>query len=384
MENAPLSKLAQTVKGLSSEQWGEQGMVDTVGSDAALVRVQAKLARFARAERPVLITGESGVGKELFAKSLYLLSSRRGKPYLTINCAQYHEHNLITSELFGHTKGSFTGATQDRRGLFEEADGGVLFMDEVGELSARAQAMLLRTLSEGEIKPLGSNRVKHVNVRIIAATNQPLHHMVNQGTFRMDLFYRLRYLRLRIPPVRARGDDWRLLADFFLRRLAQQYGAAKRLSKAALSLLEQYRWPGNVREIRSVVHIGYHLAEGPVIERADVEEALEDRSGPAPPSLHLPNGEAVERYNRMLHDGLCFWEVVRQPFMDRDLNRQQVRAVVACGLKDTRGSYKKLLPIFRIEEDDYLRFMDFLRHHRLKPESSSANGKVGATSSNVR
>ena len=374
MENAPLSKLAQTVKGLSSEQWGEQGMVDTVGSDAALVRVQAKLARFARAERPVLITGESGVGKELFAKSLYLLSSRRGKPYLTINCAQYHEDDLITSELFGHAKGSFTGATRDRCGLFEEADGGVLFMDEVGELSARAQAMLLRTLSEGEIKPLGSNRAKHVDVRIIAATNQPLHHMVTQGTFRMDLFYRLRYLRLRIPPVRARGDDWRLLANFFLRQLAQQYGAAKRLSKATLSFLEQYHWPGNVREIRSVVHIGYHLAEGSVIERADVEEAMEDPGGPEP-LLHAPNREAVEHYNRMLHDGLCFWEVVRKPFMDRDLNRQQVRAIVECGLKDTQGSYKKLLPIFRIEQDDYLRFMDFLRHHRLKPERNALDRK---------
>lgn len=365
----PFNPLAYKIQRLSAEEWGRSQTIHTVGCDPSIVKAQVRLSRFALMDRPVLITGESGVGKELFARSLYLLSLRRGKPYLTVNCAQYHDENLLVSELFGHRKGSFTGAMADRRGLFEDVDGGVLFLDEVGELSPRAQAMLLRALSEGEIKPLGSNRGKFVDVRIVAATNRPLKRMVAEGSFREDLFYRLRHLQVHVPPVRARGDDWRLLVQFFLDQLIRSCGEFRRFSHASLARLGQYHWPGNVREIRSVVHTGYCLAEEELIEPADFEEVLER---PTENRFPVLDREITDCYLRMLHEGQCFWKVVREPYMERDLNRRQVRAIIERGLRETQGSYKKLLELFRIEPEDYLKFMDFLRHHRLKP---GARGK---------
>ena len=369
MQSLPYSSLAYEVQGLSIKQWGTKKSVSTIGCDTALLKAQKKLGLFARMNRPVLITGESGVGKELFAKSLYLLGERRGKPFLTVNCAHYQDDNLIISELFGHKKGSFTGAANERRGLFEEADTGVLFMDEVGELSPKAQAMLLRALSEQEIKALGSNETRQVDVRIVAATNQPLKLMVEQGDFREDLFYRLRQLWLHIPAVRERGEDWKLLAQFFLGQLADAYGVVKRFSDASMRLLEQYPWPGNVREIQSVVYVAYCMSERSLIEPDDFADELDfdDPSRPFP-KRNGWDGEPRRRYELMLHEGECFWEVVRRPYMQRDLNRTQVRAIVAYGLQDAQGSYKKLLSIFRIDPEDYLKFMDFLRHHRLKPE----------------
>jgi transcriptional regulator with GAF, ATPase, and Fis domain len=258
----------------------------------------------------------------------------------------------------------------DHRGVFEEADGGMIFLDEVGELSLSAQAMLLRVLSEGEIVPVGATLPRRVDVRVIAATSRDLATMVEEGDFRSDLYFRLRCLQIRVPPVRDRGEDWDLIASHFLCELSQRTSLRKELSLTAREELLGYPWPGNVREIRSVVETGFHLSVNEVIEPADFAESLEKLARTM--QIHrvpvLPAAE--DRLTRMTKGGEDFWRVVHRPFLDRQMGREEVRALIGRGLDMTRGSYKRLLPLFNIRAEDYLRFMDFLRHQRLKPESA--------------
>ena len=358
--NAVCSKLARQLQDLSRRCWGRSTALRLIGRSREFIAAQRRLKQVARMDKPVLVTGETGVGKEAFARALYLLSSRSGGPFLTVNCAQYRDNDLIVSELFGHTKGSFTGAAADRKGLFEQADGGMLFLDEVGELSPRAQAMLLRVLGEGEIKPLGASHTRWVDVRVVAATNRDLETMVEEGCFRRDLYYRLRYLRVRVPPVRERGEDWRLIGDFYLERLNRKAGGGKRFGCETLSLLESYRWPGNVREIQGIVNIGYCMSEKEVIRPESVLADLQRQ-------LRPHRASRAERVRLLAEEGESFWDIVHGPFLDRELNRAEVRAIVGLGLEECGGVYKRVLPTFGIKGSDYLKFMDFLRHHRLKP-----------------
>jgi transcriptional regulator with GAF, ATPase, and Fis domain len=370
------SELARSVEELSVRHWGRKEAVKLIGVDPCLLEAQEKIQRFARSESPVLITGETGTGKELFAKALYLLGPRAGRPFLRINCAQYNDGNLIASELFGHKKGSFTGAIGDHRGIFEEANGGVVFLDEIGELTPGAQAMLLRTLGEGEVVPVGGSCVRRVDVRVIAATSRDLRPMVKAGTFRADLFYRLRYLWLHVPALRERGDDWELLTGHYLGLLNSRWSNRKRLSPSASETLRTYHWPGNVRELRSLVDMGFHLADGEVIQPREFADALEPSgeghsysvaNGNGNGAAHA-NGTVEACYERMVRGGESFWLVVHTPFLDRELSRGEVRQIVARGLRQTNGSYKRLLKLLGLQAEDYLKFMDFLRHHRLKPE----------------
>lgn len=360
-------ELARRIGALSSERWGDQNHTLLIGRHRKLVEALEKLGRLAASDSPVLITGETGTGKELFARALYLLSGRKRGPFLSINCGRYPEAQLVASELFGHKRGSFTGAVSDHRGIFEEADGGVVFLDEIGELCPPAQAMLLRLLSEGDIRPVGSSHARRVNVRVVAATNRDLRGMIAAGTFHADLYYRLRYLQLRVPPVRERGDDWELIANYHLKRLGTSRSTMKRFSADALTLLGGYSWPGNVRELVSVVDTGFHLSDGPVIEPAHFTEQLEDVAREEQLQRIPLHRDPTDIISRMTAGGESFWEVVYRPFMDRELSRREVREIIEQGLYRTRGSYKKLLGVFGVAETDYLRFMDFLRHQRLKP-----------------
>ncbi len=371
------TELARRIRLMSLERWGERRETLLVGQHASMLALQERVHRFAQASGPVLITGETGTGKELFARSIYLLSNRSRKSFFSVNCAQYTESQLIASELFGHKRGSFTGAFEEHRGVFTEADGGVVFLDEVGELTLAAQAMLLRVLSEGELVPVGDTRVRSVDVRVIAASTRDLRALVAEGKVREDLLFRLRYMQLHVPPLRDRGSDWRLMVDHYLRRQNADTGQDRRFSERSLERLSVYPWPGNIRELRAVVETSHSLTScGELIEPAAFEEQLEGAvpvraNGVSPlPASHAfaPAATAAELVGRMAGGAGTFWDLVHEPFMDRELNRAEVRAVIEEGLRRSNWSYKRALTIFGVSQEDYLKFMDFLRHHRLKPE----------------
>jgi len=373
---------ALRIRALSVERWGEERATEIAGFSSPILEFQQKLEKAARYREPVLISGESGVGKDLVAQSLYLLGCPRGRPYISVNCPQHQDGNLTVSELFGHKKGSFTGAIADRKGAFEEADGGLMFLDEVSDLHLTAQAMLLRTLQTGEFKPLGATLPRSADVRIVAATNQSLNALVATKQFRYDLLFRLWYFHLVVPPLRERGDDWRIILEYWLLKLARKYGVAKRLSPASLDLLRNYPWPGNVRQLISVVTIGYAMADDDVIEPRDFAQELSKPqpvdSGPQAPAPAAsaasqsdarvgPDEAGADLYLRISQDGGDFWKLVYERFMDRDLNREQVRSVIRTGLTQSGGNYRRLVDALRLMPQEYQRFMDFLRHHNLKP-----------------
>ncbi len=355
-----LSDVALQVRSLSVEAWDETRAVEMVGHHPSFLALLGRLQRVAPHDEPVLIVGESGSGKEALAQALYLLGPRRGRAFVAVNCPQYQDGHLTVSELFGHKKGSFTGAIADRKGCFETADGGVIFLDEIADLHMSAQVMLLRALAAGEFQPLGAEGRRQVNVRVIAATNRPLDKLMVAQEFRHDLFFRLRYLLLAVPPLRARGDDWLLLLRYVLDKLHVKYGVAKSFSQESLDLLSRYDWPGNVRQLMSVATTGYALSDGDVIEPEHFDEHLDPGSASQADS-------ADDLYERIVARHEDFWTVVHDAFLARDLNRAQVRALIAKGLAEAKGSYRELMGILGLPAPAYQRFMDFLRHHRLKP-----------------
>ena len=225
---------------------------ELIGESAAMVAVRDAIVRAAASPFPVVIEGESGCGKELVARAIHARSARRDRRFCPINCAALVD-DLVESELFGHVRGAFTGASTDRPGMFEEASGGTLFLDEIAELGGRVQAKLLRTLQEGEVKRLGEATVRKVDVRIVAATNRPLGKQVAHGAFRADLWYRLDVIRFTLPPLRERLDDVPLLVEHLWRGLQARTGSRARLSTTALAALAAYDWPGNVRELQNVL-----------------------------------------------------------------------------------------------------------------------------------
>ena len=232
---------------------GPPGLEDTLlGGSVVMQDVRSQIALAARAPFPVLIRGESGCGKELAARAIHALGPRRHRRCAAINCAALPDE-LIESELFGHVRGAFTGASADRAGLFDDADGGTLFLDEVGELGGRAQAKLLRVLQDGEVRRVGENHARRVDVRVIAATNVSLEDAVRRGTFRADLFYRLDVVRVRMPSLRERREDIPTLARHFWQECTARVGSRARLEGRALDALVRYDWPGNVRQLQNTL-----------------------------------------------------------------------------------------------------------------------------------
>jgi transcriptional regulator with GAF, ATPase, and Fis domain len=241
-ENAYLKKREQTRRETS-----------IIGDAASMRRLFEQLRKVVNTKVTVLVEGETGTGKELIASAVHYWSERREKLFVAQNCAAMPE-NLLESELFGHKKGSFTGASEDKKGLFELADGGTLFLDEVGEMPLNLQAKLLRALQEGEIRPVGAPKTIKVDTRIVAATNRDLEKEVAEGRFREDLFYRLKVFPLRVPPLRERGEDVPILAAHFLRKYSQEFGrVVSGFSQQSMEMLQAYRWPGNVRELENEV-----------------------------------------------------------------------------------------------------------------------------------
>jgi transcriptional regulator with PAS, ATPase and Fis domain len=227
-------------------------LLDLLGADASMSELRRAIERAAPAPFAILIEGESGSGKELVARAIHRSSLRRDRPFCTLNCAALPD-DLIEAELFGHARGAFTGAVSERAGVFEEAHGGTLFLDEVGELSPRAQAKLLRVIQEGELRRIGENLSRRVDVRIVSATNRDLREEVRAGRFRLDLLYRLDVIRLCVPPLRERREDVAMLADHFWKEATTRIGSRAVLSASTTAALARYDWPGNVRELQNVL-----------------------------------------------------------------------------------------------------------------------------------
>jgi transcriptional regulator with GAF, ATPase, and Fis domain len=367
----------------------------TPASQALLDDIQSA----ARTHAKVLILGETGVGKELVAQLIHARSARRLQPFVALNCSGIPE-TLLESELFGHMRGSFTGAYRDKPGLARQADNGTLFLDELGEMSLRMQAVLLRFAETGEIQPIGADRsTERTDVRLIGATNRDLKARVASQEFREDLFYRLNVIQICVPPLRERRDDIPALLDTFLERASLQHGlAAPTLTAETRECLREYSWPGNIRELKNVVE--RLVVRG--VERAVQVDDLPDEvrsafvrarlRAPSPPVGELggdvagqtaPSEPTPDRLWRRLQSGETFWSAVAEPFRNHDLTRADVHALVRRGLDVTQGSYRALLKIFNLPEDDYKRVLSFLRQHdchvpfqrfrRVKADGASAD-----------
>jgi transcriptional regulator with PAS, ATPase and Fis domain len=330
-----------------------------------MIDLIAEIERVARSDAKVLITGESGVGKELVAHAIHAQSTRAARPFVAVNCAGLPE-TLLESELFGHVKGSFTGAYRDKQGKLEIADRGTMFLDEIGEMTLRMQGLLLRFLETGELQKVGADRVVgRVDVRVIAATNRNLRDMIDQGTFREDLFYRLNVIHLTVPPLRQRPEDVPVLIDHFLRQFTENGGhVARELSPEARVLLNSYAWPGNVRELENVIERLVVTGRSPVVRADDLPVEIRTYHGGGQRSKVDPRGTvADDLYRQLIEDRQSFWAVVYPLYMQREITRAHVRDVVRKGLEEARGNYKIVARLFNLEPRDYKRFLNFLRKH---------------------
>jgi DNA-binding NtrC family response regulator len=271
-------KLRRQVARLQREVEGRYQLGNIVARSQPMQEVLALVHRVAGSTVTVLVTGESGTGKELIARALHYNSERAQAPFVAVNLAALPA-NLIESELFGHKKGAFTDARADRVGLFEEASGGTIFLDEIGEMALELQAKLLRVLQEGEIRPVGATGVQKVDVRVVAATNRDLEEMLAEGRFREDLYYRLNVIEVSLPPLRQRPDDVIPLAEYLLAQAAARQGSARpaRLSPGAQRVLLGYHWPGNVRELGNVLERGLALCQGDEIQVEDLPNQVREQ-----------------------------------------------------------------------------------------------------------
>ena len=346
-----------------------------LGETTAIRALDEEITYASRCDAKVLITGESGVGKEVVARLIHANSTRRRAPLITVNCAALTD-TLLETELFGHVRGSFTGAYRDRQGALELAHRGTVFMDEVGETSPRMQGLLLRFLEAGEIQRVGSDAIQtRVDVRVIAATNRHLVDSVAAKTFREDLYYRLNVIHIRVPSLRERREDIPAFLSFFLDQFSHQYSVNKpAISSSTMSILSEYAWPGNVRELKNIVERLVVRASDTAIEPRDLPlEVLRGTSAEqhpptavaAPVAATAPARSAADAlFERMVNGGESFWAAVYTPFMSRDLTRDDVRAIVRRGLERTGGNYRVMVELFNMPTDDYKRFLGVLRKYQ--------------------
>ena len=340
-----------------------------VGASTAIQEVDQEIEHAARSNAKVLITGESGVGKEIVARLIHQRGLRASAPLVTINCAGFPD-SLLETEMFGHVKGSFTDAYRDKRGWLEQAHGGTIFMDEVGEMSLRMQALMLRVLETGESQRVGSDRkLPALDVRVITATHRKLVDHIADKTFREDLYYRLNVIHIAVPALRDRREDVPLLLDHFMRTFADSHRTREpEITREAQACLQAYPWPGNVRELKNVAErLVLRCRDG----RLDVD-ALPSEIRQTRQSLSVNVTARVEAtatslaeslFDRLVGGGESFWSAVYEPFMARDLTRNDVREVVRLGLRHTLGNYKLLVTSFNMAPEDYKRFLNFLRKY---------------------
>jgi DNA-binding NtrC family response regulator len=336
-----------------------------VGTSAAIRELEERIEAAGRSDSKVLITGESGSGKEVAARLIHAASSRQARPLVTINCAGVPD-TLLESELFGHARGGFTGADRDRAGLLQMAHGGTLFLDELGEMSLRMQAVLLRFLETGEIQRVGSDRLAGVvNVRLIAATNRDLDEAVREKRFREDLRFRLNVIHIEVPPLRRHKEDIPHLVAWFARAYAVRYSVPPpELAPDALDALMAHPWPGNVRELKNLVERLVVLGRD-VVTVADLPALGTPvaNAAAAPPPAPAAERSAVDLMLERIAAGDSFWTVVYDPFMARDVTREELRSLVSRGIEQAGGDQALLGRLFHVEEGDQKRFVNFVRRH---------------------
>jgi len=347
------------------------GEVAIVGRHPSIAQMIEDVHRVAPTEANVLLVGESGTGKELVAKAIHHLSRRRNAPFVPVDCSTLPE-DLIENELFGHTRGSFTGALAFKQGLLEAAAGGTLFLDEIAGMPLPAQARLLRFLQDRHFRRLGETRERFADVRVVAATNRSPDELVAARQLRTDLYHRLNVHCIELPPLRDRGSDVEVLATHFLALLNEANGLRKSLSVDAVRAMMSYHFPGNVRELRNILENAYHLTEGTIIRSESILGRLKNGGSlPAPARIDLI-------VSNMSAGKADFWSSVREPFLNRDLSREEVRQIVEVGLRMAGGSYRKLVDYFQISQAEYKRFLGFLSHHDCKVDFREYRTKRGA------
>jgi transcriptional regulator with PAS, ATPase and Fis domain len=341
------------------------GQAQLIGTSLPVLDLKAEIERIARSDAKVLVTGESGTGKELVALAIHVGSPRADKPFVTVNCAGLPE-TLLESELFGHVKGSFTGAYRDKQGKLESADKGTVFLDEIGEMTARLQGLLLRFLETGELQKVGSDHaLASVNVRVIAATNRNLPEMIAQGTFREDLYYRLNVIHLIVPPLRERKDDIPILADHFLQHFTRNgMYPAKTMSPEAMGALMEHNWPGNIRELENVIERLVVTGQNEIISPEDLPiEIRTQQSVMIRPKRERRRTVADDLFKRLTEGRESFWTAVYPLYMQREITRSNMRDLVRKGLEEARGNYKIVTRLFNMDTRDYKKFLNFLRKH---------------------
>ena len=351
---------------------GETWTGEAVASSREQIHVTSRSPKFSDAfqlaktvaatNETVLISGETGTGKEVFARIIHEASARREGPFVVVNCPGIPE-SLFESELFGVEKRVATGV-DPRPGKLAHADGGTVLLDEIGDLPLQAQAKILRFLQEGSIDRVGGTEPVSLDVRVLAATNVDLEAAIEAGTFRSDLYHRIAAFTISLPPLRERRQDIPTLVEHFLTRTE---GSKVRMDPDALAILSRYDFPGNVRELELVVRRAALLCRR-TIGPGDLPDRIRDAATSTSPAVAKPEADVdtANLYERVVVHGDDFWETVRAPFLRRELSRQPIQALVSRALEESGGSYAKVAKLFRVESE-YRKLVDFLRHNQLRP-----------------
>jgi DNA-binding NtrC family response regulator len=345
-----------------------------VCSSPAMAQLRSVALRVAEGTAKILITGESGVGKDLVARFIHAHSLRARRSFVAVNCGAVSDA-LLESELFGHVRGSFTGAYRDKVGKLERANQGTVFLDEVAEMSLRMQVMLLRFLENGEIQRVGADGITaRVDVRVIAATNQDLPALVARGKFRDDLLYRLKVAHVHVPPLRERRQEIPALIQYTVASTRR----AVEFDQEALAVLEAYRWPGNVRELQNLVESLAWTSPTPIIGADQLPAAVQASNSPHVTVARERRRQlADDLFERLVNGTVSFWGHIHPLFLNRDITRHDLRELFRRGLQTTHGNYRALLKLLGLEAKEYKKFLNFLATHECTVDYRSY--RAGAT-----
>jgi transcriptional regulator with PAS, ATPase and Fis domain len=340
--------------------------------------VKNEARRIAKRDSSIIILGETGAGKTLLAYAIHKSSERKDKNFITIDCPSLSP-SLFEAEIFGHRKGSFTDAKENRIGIIEEADGGTAFFDEMGDLPFELQSKILQIVEQKCFRRIGENDLRRVDVRFIFATNRDLNNLVKEGKFRKDLFFRIAKDIIYIPPLRERKEDFELIAQAYWRAL----GGKEKLTNEEMEILFEYSYPGNIRELKTILDSLYFklkediYIDGAKIFKVEIEilkeladDGIESKTVRKESSIQSRHSYRI--YMDMVNGGKSFWEVVHKPYLQRRLNWYQLRELIHLGLETSGGSFKRLLNIFNIDKNKYKKFLDFLRHQGIKVDKKRA------------